>query len=182
MISRYGVPAAIILIAGLAAGCSSMGDGMETTSALPAVPRVDPACQQLAASIDGLRREGVSEKVEKAAAKKYKMTAADLTKAAQLNRANDDFQSRCSTVPKTASAMKTASLKSSGAPTTPKGADPAAAGPSPASPAIAADAPIRTARVTGVGTAAAEARTAASTLEPASASAAVASAGTLSGP
>ena len=62
MISKFGVPAAMIVVAVLAAGCSNLGDSLETTSALPDGPKVDPACQQLAASIDGLKREGVSEK------------------------------------------------------------------------------------------------------------------------
>ena len=142
MISKLSVPAAIFVVAGFVAGCSNIGDSLETTSALPSAPRVDPACQQLAASIDGLRREGVSEKVEKAAAKKYKMTAADLTKAAQLNRANDDFQSRCSTMPRSASTMKAASLKATAAPVTLSAAPTASA-------ASASDAPIRTARAMG---------------------------------
>ena len=42
---------------------------------------------------------GHRRKIEKAAAKKYKMTAADLKKADQLTKANADFQQRCSTIP-----------------------------------------------------------------------------------
>jgi len=42
-----------------------------------------------------LQQEGVAAKVEKAAAKKHKMTAADLNKAAELNKANAEFQSKC---------------------------------------------------------------------------------------
>lgn len=154
MTGKFGMAAALAVAAALAAGCSNLGDSFETTSALPATPKVDPACQQLAASIDALRREGISEKVEKAAAKKYKMTAADLTKAAQLNRANDDFQSRCSTVPKGATAMTTSStVKGAPARASASSSAPAAkasSAPAPAAPATAADAPVRTARAPGV--------------------------------
>lgn len=83
----------------LLAGCANDGGGMfgaTTTASLPEKPKVDPACVTLTSQIDGLRREGVADKVEKAAAKKYKMTPADLTKAAQLNKANAEFQGKCS--------------------------------------------------------------------------------------
>ena len=45
-----------------------------------------------------LRKEGIADKIEKAAAKKYKMTQADLSKADQLTKANTEFQFRCSTI------------------------------------------------------------------------------------
>lgn len=75
-----------------------------TTASIPEKPRTDPACFSLTSQIDTLKKEGIADKVEKAAAKKYKMTAADLTKAAQLNRANAEFQSKCSTLTTTAAA------------------------------------------------------------------------------
>jgi len=115
MHAKLRVPA-IIAIGSLAlAGCAS-GDlfgsssgGDLTTQAVPQTQaqKIDPACGNLALEIDTLRREGVAEKVEKAAAKKYKMSAADLTKANQLNRANAEFQAKCSTLPRSA-AMPTA--------------------------------------------------------------------------
>lgn len=94
---------ALVLAGVLLAGCAGEGnDGLFTTGALgtsqptaAAEPKVDPACVALTARIDALRKEGVAEKVEKASLKKYKMTHADLTKADQLNKANADFQSRC---------------------------------------------------------------------------------------
>jgi hypothetical protein len=77
-----------------------------TQSAAAPEPKVDPACVSLASRIDALRKEGISEKIEKAAAKKYKMTQTDLNKADQLTKANADFQFRCSTImPKSASAV-----------------------------------------------------------------------------
>ena len=94
------------------AGCSgndlfnSSSSNDVTTSSLTQAqaqaPRVDPACGNLALEIDTLRREGVADKVEKAAAKKYKMTPADLAKANQLNKANAEFQAKCSTLPRAA--------------------------------------------------------------------------------
>ncbi|MFM9848202.1 MAG: hypothetical protein ACKVP3_13700 [Hyphomicrobiaceae bacterium] len=82
-------------------GSSTFGStmfGATTTASIPEKPRTDPACFSLTSQIDALKKEGIAEKVEKAAAKKYKMTAGDLTKAAQLNRSNAEFQAKCSTL------------------------------------------------------------------------------------
>jgi hypothetical protein len=103
--------ATTLLLASVAlAGCAGEG-GMEnffTTGSLgTAEAKVDPECVTLASRIEALRREGVADKIEKAAAKKYKMTQSDLAKADQLTKANNDFQFRCSTVmPKSASASE----------------------------------------------------------------------------
>jgi hypothetical protein len=96
---------AVLLVGVMLAGCAGdSADGLFTTGSLSgstaaAAPKTDPVCVTLAASIDGLRKEGIAEKIEKAAAKKYKMTAADLKKADQLTKTNADFQQRCSTLP-----------------------------------------------------------------------------------
>jgi len=82
-------------------GSSTFGStmfGATTTASIPEKPRTDPACFALTSQIDALKKEGIAEKVEKAAAKKYKMTQADLGKADQLTKANAEFQLRCSTV------------------------------------------------------------------------------------
>jgi hypothetical protein len=99
---------AAFLTAGLMlAGCSGEGtDGLFTGSLASTAPqtaaapeqKVDPVCVSLVSRIDTLRREGVGDKIEKAAAKRYKMTTADLGKADQLTKANAEFQMRCSTV------------------------------------------------------------------------------------
>jgi len=101
-----------LALAGVAvalAGCAGDGsDGLFTTGALGSMAesKVDPMCVTLASRIETLRKEGIAEKIEKAAAKKYKMTQSDLNKADQLTKANADFQLRCSTImPKPASAM-----------------------------------------------------------------------------
>jgi hypothetical protein len=88
----------------LFAGCAGEGNGnIFTTGAIggqsTAAAEVDPMCVTLGTRIDGLRREGIADKIEKASLKKYKMTQADLSKADQLTKANAEFQMRCSNVP-----------------------------------------------------------------------------------
>jgi hypothetical protein len=68
-----------------------------TTGSLNAAP--DPACVTLAAQIKTLADQGVPEKVAKAAKKKYKLNSSDLAKVAELNKANADFQAKCSNMP-----------------------------------------------------------------------------------
>jgi len=88
-------------------GCAGDGENIFTTGALgtSAEAKLDPMCVTLASRIEALRKEGIAEKIEKAAAKKYKMTQSDLNKADQLTKANADFQLRCSTImPKSATA------------------------------------------------------------------------------
>jgi hypothetical protein len=96
-----------LLLAGVAlAGCAAEGNSLFTTGALgtqqaaapPPEAKVDPVCVTLAARIEALRKEGIADKIEKAATKKYKMTNADLAKADQLTKVNADFQLRCSTI------------------------------------------------------------------------------------
>lgn len=95
---------ALALIATLAlAGCATDnmfgGTGTNlTTASVPEPPKIDPACVSLSAQIDNLRKEGITAKIEKAAQKKAKLTPADAAKADQLNKANADFQARCSTL------------------------------------------------------------------------------------
>jgi len=106
--------AALVLAGVTLAGCAGDGSdnlfttgalGTQQTAAAPE-PSVDPQCVTLVSRIEALRKEGVADKIEKAAVKKYKMTHADLTKADQLTKANADFQLRCSTImPKAASAQ-----------------------------------------------------------------------------
>lgn len=113
MLAKLRAPFAILFSTVAVAGCAGtdlFGSGANdvTTSSVSQAAKVDPACQTLAAQIDTLRREGVADRIEKAAAKKYKMTPADLAKADQLTKANADFQGKCSTLPKTAAAAPAA--------------------------------------------------------------------------
>lgn len=77
------------------------------TAALPPKPRFDPACNTLAARIDALRKDGVVDRVEAAAKGKgstVNVKRASLGQIADLEKANAEFQSKCSTVPRVAAA------------------------------------------------------------------------------
>jgi hypothetical protein len=94
---------ALVLAGVMLAGCAMEGnDGIFTTGSLTggqaSAEKADPVCITLASRIETLRKEGIQDKIEKAAAKRYKMTQADLGKADQLTKANAEFQVRCSTV------------------------------------------------------------------------------------
>jgi hypothetical protein len=113
MFKMLQAPAIIIAGAVLLAGCAEtatvFGGGSNlTTASVVEPPKTDPACLSLASQIDGLKKEGIADKVAQASIKKYKMTTADLAKADQLNRTNTEFQAKCSTV-KPAPAVQSAS-------------------------------------------------------------------------
>lgn len=100
------LPAAFAM-ATLLAGCASDGAGMFggsslTTSSVEEKPKVDPACVALQAKIDALRQDGVSDRAAQAAATGKSTTVsvkrASLTQLAELDRANAEFQSKCSTL------------------------------------------------------------------------------------
>lgn len=76
-----------------------------TTAALPPKPAADPACATLAARIDALRKDGVVDRVEAAAKGKgstVKVKRESLAQVAELEKANLEFQGKCSTVPRAA--------------------------------------------------------------------------------
>lgn len=96
---------ALVLAGLMLAGCTGEGtDGIFTgslagnTQTAASEAKVDPACVTLVSRIETLRKEGIADKIEKAAAKRYKMTQADLSKADQLTKTNAEFQLRCSTI------------------------------------------------------------------------------------
>jgi hypothetical protein len=88
-------------------------------------------CNTLVSQIDALNGEGISDKVAKAAAKKYKLKPTDITKADELNKANTEFQSKCSDFPPRVAA--TAPI------------EPVATAAAPAATGAAAPAPTKTA-------------------------------------
>jgi hypothetical protein len=59
----------------------------------------DAVCLTLTSQIEALNNEGIPDKMSKAAAKKYKLKGTDLTKADELNKANSEFQTKCSNYP-----------------------------------------------------------------------------------
>lgn len=96
--------------------------GGETASVTPPpAPKVDPACVALTSKIEGLRKEGVTERVEKAAAGKGATVSVkrdSLAKMTELDKANAEFQAKCSTItPKQQTASVPASVAAAAAPT-----------------------------------------------------------------
>jgi len=109
MKARSTAASAIALIC-LLAGCAQDGtlapSGFNTSSidqqqnaTKQASKSQDAVCLTLASQIEALNGEGVSDKVSKAAAKKYKLKSTDLAKADELNKANTEFQTKCSNFP-----------------------------------------------------------------------------------
>jgi hypothetical protein len=105
--SCFASPKALVLAALLLAGCAGEGsENLFTTGSLNSTPtaaaapepKVDPICVSLVSQIDSLRKEGIADKIEKAAARKYRLTSADLKKANHLTKASADLQMRCSTI------------------------------------------------------------------------------------
>jgi hypothetical protein len=100
---------AIAALTVMAAGCSNdgtmfpgSGGGLSTSSVDPAsqsASKSNPLCLTLASQIDALNKEGIPDKVSKAALKKYKLKGSDLAKADELNKANSEFQTKCSDYP-----------------------------------------------------------------------------------
>jgi hypothetical protein len=97
----------------LLAGCSSSGGlfsgnplttqsistSAGSTPAVAAAPKVDPACYSIAQRIETLRKDGLTERLEKAAAGKSSTVSvkrASLAQAAELDKANAEFQAKCS--------------------------------------------------------------------------------------
>ena len=172
-----------VTVAALAAalgGCSSdggtFGSSLTTSSveaAKPAAVRLDPACVALTAKIDTLRKDGVTERVEKASTGKTTTVSVkreSLAKMTELDRANADYQTKCSApglarpmtvAPAAAAAVPAPAAKvSTAAPAKAKVAAAAAA------PVAAAGAPVAAAAVTAAPVAAAVAPAVAAPVAP----------------
>jgi hypothetical protein len=96
---------AFVLVSVMLAGCAQDGTlltGSLNTASIDQTqqqPKQNPLCVTLASQIEALNKEGVSAKLSKAAAKKYKLKQSDLAKADELNKANGEFQAKCSEYP-----------------------------------------------------------------------------------
>lgn len=103
------------------AGCSSDGGllgGALTTQSIPTGPataaaasKADPACHALMQRIEALRQDGLTERLEKASTGKsttVSVKRASLAQAAELDRANAEFQAKCSTLGPRAAIQRTA--------------------------------------------------------------------------
>jgi hypothetical protein len=99
---------AIVLLSVAAAGCAQNGTlltgdldtaSIDQQAAAQPTAKANPLCLTLASQIEALNKDGIPEKVAKAAAKKYRLKNSDLTKADELNKANAEFQTKCSDYP-----------------------------------------------------------------------------------
>ena len=109
-----------VLCIGALTACSNTGGlpgSTLTTSSINAQktankPAIDPACVTLVSKIDGLRKDGITDRVAKAGQGKSKTVPVyrtSLARMAELDRANADYQRRCGTLkPATASISSTA--------------------------------------------------------------------------
>lgn len=126
MILRQSARVLALAAAALLAGCASDGSSFPTGSLagdgdkVATAPKVNPACVELSARIDTLRKEGSIERLEKASTGKsasVEVKRASLAKQAELNKAYGEYQAKCSTITPAQSAAV---------------APPAAASPTPA--------------------------------------------------
>lgn len=101
----YATAAVAFLLAGCAEGSLNSAfntgsiDPQKQAAADQAAKSKVALCNTLVSQIEALNGEGISDKVAKAAAKKYKLKPTDITKADELNKANTEFQSKCSDFP-----------------------------------------------------------------------------------
>lgn len=86
-------------ILGTSLTTQSIGTNAGATPVVAAAPKIDPACYSLSQRIDMLRKEGVTDRLEKASVGKTSTVAvkrASLAQAAELDKANAEFQAKCS--------------------------------------------------------------------------------------
>ena len=101
--------AVAIAAAALMGGCANDGNimgGLTTASVTPetqavakAEPKVDPQCAALVTKIDALRKEGTPERIEKVSTGKgatAQVKRQSLAKMTELDKANAEYQARCS--------------------------------------------------------------------------------------
>jgi hypothetical protein len=114
MLKSSATLVAVSLGAAVLAGCSSdgglFGNSLTTQSitatptsgqVVAAAPKTDPACYALTQRIDMLRKDGLTERLEKASVGKSSTVAVkreSLAQAAELDKANAEFQAKCSTL------------------------------------------------------------------------------------
>jgi hypothetical protein len=110
-----------LLLAFNLAGCASDGSLQLTTGSIDqqsktAAKNVDPACIALTTRIADLRKEGTPDRIAKVAAGKTKTAQVKreaLARMTELDKANKDFQQKCSTIatPEPAKPAATAKAK-----------------------------------------------------------------------
>lgn len=107
-------------------GCASDGSSLLTTGSLGGdekkvaeSDRISPECMKLMAKIQELRQEGTPDRVEKISTGKsstVNIKRSALAKLTELDKANSEFQMKCSKLaPTTAAAKPAATTSASGA-------------------------------------------------------------------
>ena len=139
-----------LLAALVVAGCANNA-GLTTQSITPApeqaVASADPACRDLMAKIQVLRAEGTVGRVEQAADGKtpvVRIKRASLTKVAELNALNAEFQDKCANPALTTAAAAPAATPSTDPAETVKAAAEAEAKAATETVAAKATAPVTT--------------------------------------
>lgn len=101
------IPGLLLSTALVLGGCASDGSSLLTTGSLAmndtqvaSSERISPECMNLMATIQELRKEGTPERVEKISTTGKSSTVnikrAALTKLTELDKANAEFQMKCS--------------------------------------------------------------------------------------
>ncbi|MDX2289634.1 MAG: hypothetical protein NW217_12535 [Hyphomicrobiaceae bacterium] len=131
--------AAVVLAVSAVAvgGCASDGSlslatGSLQDQAAAKTPRIDPACVALMARIEELRREGTPQRIEKVSSGKGATVSVKreaLARMTELDKANGDFQNKCSTL----AAASTPAQTAAAAPAAAAAAAPAAGAAAPKS-------------------------------------------------
>jgi hypothetical protein len=89
----------VVAAAVLACGCAENGSlDLSTASIAPQQAKTDPICASLAGQINSLKADGTIGKLEEAAdgkTAKVSVKRTALQKQAELNKAYEQFQSRC---------------------------------------------------------------------------------------
>lgn len=113
MYRRRFIPGLLLGAATALGGCAADGTSLLTTGSLagtePKVaesnPRISPECVSLMAKIQELRQEGTPERIEKISTGKsstVNIKRSALAKLTELDKANVEFQAKCSKLAPTA--------------------------------------------------------------------------------
>ncbi len=108
MSNRALAGAFLLATAGVMGGCASegnfLGDSLTTSSigqTARAQSNIDPQCVALMSKIDALRKEGTPGRLEKVSSGKSATAVVkreSLQRMTELDKANSEFQQRCSTL------------------------------------------------------------------------------------
>lgn len=104
----------LALTLGACASENILAPANTTASIAPAKPKVDPACAALAAKMDSIRQDGVTDRVDQASHGKTKtvnVKRESLGKMSEYTKASTEFQAKCTTFPVSAKAAAVPAAK-----------------------------------------------------------------------